>query len=95
MTTTHEEQLKPFSREIVVKVEDRNDFNNSPIHVPERSKNEDAHFFRVLRVGSDVHEVKPGNVIYVRWANTMPPFLWGSDLLSVTREEHVEAVIDG
>lgn len=88
------DQIKPFKRELVVRVRDRNEFNNSPIYVPESSKNETAHFFDVVRVGEEVTEVKAGDVVMVKWGNTMTPTMWGSDYISVTSEEHIECVID-
>lgn len=90
MTVTVEE-LKPMNNDLVVKhypIEE-----STTIYV-QQDDGADNLPFEVLRVGSDVEEVKVGDIVYVPWVRCMPPFevYMGDNLNKVTITDESEVL---
>ncbi len=89
------DEIKPFGKDILIRVLDKNTIESSPIIMMEKSDNQSHHYFEVLKVGEKVTEVQQGDTVLINWKNTMIPFMWGSEYLTVTAEDQVDAVIEG
>lgn len=97
MSNTEEsyDEIKPFGSDILIRVIDKNAVESGRIITLERSDQQTHHYFEVLKVGEKVTEVQQGDTVLINWKNTMIPFMWGTEYLTVTAEDQVDAVIDG
>lgn len=88
-------KFRLFRGDILVTKKPVNDVEKSSIILKLDDEQQEAiNFFEVLSVGPDVHEVKEGDVILIRYGEHTPTFDWEGKQVAITDESRIEGVIE-
>lgn len=90
------ETLRPQHNDVILSHYSRNEVNT--IFIKEDEDQETVMFFKVLRTGNDVKEVKEGDIVSVPWARCVPPFeaKVGGEVkkVTITAEEEILFILE-
>ena len=97
MSNYDAEQIKPLRKDVLLKHLPKRERNNSTIYIKDTADDK-LQSFVVLKVGSEVENVKPGDVVLVPWVKVTPPFdvaVSGTiTKVGITSEREIYAILE-